>query len=158
MKLFVDTGNIKDIETLAAIAHDEARVPLLVDNTLATPYLLRPLEHGADVVVHSTTKFLSGHGTVIGGIVVDGGTFDFGADPLRDTYVPDLQAALDDVFARGAISASYLTRLYEELWSFVRYETDPAEQLAALHFALDRVRPAAFGLVHRDARGPPPSG
>ena len=56
-------------------------MPLIVDNTLATPYLLRPLEHGADVVVHSTTKFLSGHGTVIGGVVVDGATFDFGAEP-----------------------------------------------------------------------------
>jgi O-acetylhomoserine (thiol)-lyase len=76
-------GAVADLEAIAAIAHDEARVPLLVDNTLATPYLLRPLEHGADVVVHSTTKFLSGHGTVIGGVVVDGGTFDFGAEPER---------------------------------------------------------------------------
>jgi O-acetylhomoserine (thiol)-lyase len=85
------TGVVADLEALAAIAHDEARVPLLVDNTLATPYLLRPLEHGADVVVHSTTKFLSGHGTVIGGIVVDGATFDFGAEPERwpGFHVPD---------------------------------------------------------------------
>lgn len=77
------TGAVADLEALAAVAHEEARVPLIVDNTLATPYLLRPLEHGADVVVHSTTKFLSGHGTVIGGIVVDGATFDFGAEPER---------------------------------------------------------------------------
>ena len=77
------TGAVADLEAIAAIAHDEARVPLFVDNTLATPYLLRPLEHGADVVVHSTTKFLSGHGTVIGGAVVDGATFDFGAEPER---------------------------------------------------------------------------
>jgi O-acetylhomoserine (thiol)-lyase len=77
------TGVVADLEAIAAVAHDEARVPLFVDNTLATPYLLRPLEHGADVVVHSTTKFLSGHGTVIGGIVVDGATFDFGAEPER---------------------------------------------------------------------------
>jgi O-acetylhomoserine (thiol)-lyase len=77
------TGVVADLEAIAAIAHEEARVPLIVDNTLATPYLLRPLEHGADVVVHSTTKFLSGHGTAIGGVVVDGATFDFGAEPER---------------------------------------------------------------------------
>jgi len=77
------TGAVADLPALAAVAHDEARVPLVVDNTLATPWLLRPLEHGADIVVHSTTKFLSGHGTVIGGIVVDGATFDFGAEPER---------------------------------------------------------------------------
>ena len=77
------TGIVADLAGIAAVAHEEAGVPLVVDNTLATPYLLRPLEHGADVVVHSTTKFLSGHGTVIGGVVVDGGTFDFGAQPER---------------------------------------------------------------------------
>uniref|UniRef100_UPI0035C9B2F3 aminotransferase class I/II-fold pyridoxal phosphate-dependent enzyme n=1 Tax=uncultured Amnibacterium sp. TaxID=1631851 RepID=UPI0035C9B2F3 len=57
------TGVVADLQAIADIAHDEARVPFFVDNTLATPYLLRPLEHGADVVVHSTTKFLAGHGT-----------------------------------------------------------------------------------------------
>jgi O-acetylhomoserine (thiol)-lyase len=77
------TGAVLDIAGVAEVAHGHARVPLVIDNTLATPYLLRPLEHGADIVVHSTTKFLSGHGTVIGGIVVDGATFDFGAEPDR---------------------------------------------------------------------------
>jgi len=66
--------NILDIATVAEVAHD-AGVPLVVDNTIATPYLIRPLEHGADVVVHSATKFLGGHGTVIGGFIVDGGRF-----------------------------------------------------------------------------------
>ncbi|MFF3637427.1 O-acetylhomoserine aminocarboxypropyltransferase/cysteine synthase family protein [Streptomyces sp. NPDC002250] len=75
-------GNVLDIETVARIAH-EVGVPLVVDNTVLTPYLLRPFEHGADIVVHSTTKFLSGHGTGIGGVVVDSGHFDFGADPDR---------------------------------------------------------------------------
>ncbi|WP_330350822.1 O-acetylhomoserine aminocarboxypropyltransferase/cysteine synthase family protein [Streptomyces sp. NBC_00582] len=75
-------GNVLDVEAVAGIAH-EVGVPLVVDNTVLTPYLLRPLEHGADIVVHSTTKFLSGHGTGIGGAVVDGGHFDFGADPGR---------------------------------------------------------------------------
>ncbi|QLD12618.1 bifunctional o-acetylhomoserine/o-acetylserine sulfhydrylase [Microbacterium oleivorans] len=66
--------NVLDIRGVADIAH-EAGVPLIVDNTIATPYLIRPFEHGADIVVHSATKFLGGHGTVIGGLVVDGGRF-----------------------------------------------------------------------------------
>ncbi|MBF4620178.1 bifunctional o-acetylhomoserine/o-acetylserine sulfhydrylase [Clavibacter sp. VKM Ac-2542] len=66
--------NILDIRAVADVAH-EAGVPLIVDSTIATPYLIRPFEHGADIVVHSATKFLGGHGTVIGGLVVDGGRF-----------------------------------------------------------------------------------
>ncbi|MGO4536318.1 bifunctional o-acetylhomoserine/o-acetylserine sulfhydrylase [Leifsonia sp. 2MCAF36] len=68
--------NILDIALVADIAH-EAGVPLIVDNTIATPYLIRPFEHGADIIVHSATKFLGGHGTVIGGVIVDGGTFEW---------------------------------------------------------------------------------
>ena len=95
-------GAVADLEAIAAIAHDDARVPLLVDNTLATPYLLRPLEHGADVVVHSTTKFLSGHGTVIGGVIVDGATFDFGAEPERwpGFHTPDAGHGTEGYWAR----------------------------------------------------------
>jgi len=74
--------DVLDIEGVAAAAH-EAGVPLIVDNTLATPYLIRPLEWGADVVVHSATKYLGGHGTAIAGVVVDGGRFDYAADPER---------------------------------------------------------------------------
>ena len=70
--------DVLDIATVASIAH-EAGVPLLVDSTLTTPWLLKPLDHGADLVYHSATKFLSGHGTVIAGIVVDGGSFDWAA-------------------------------------------------------------------------------
>jgi O-acetylhomoserine (thiol)-lyase len=72
-------GVICDIEAIAKIAK-RARVPLIVDNTLATPYLVRPFEYGADVIVHSATKFLGGHGNSIGGVIVDGGTFDWLAD------------------------------------------------------------------------------
>ena len=72
-------GYPTDIPAIAAIA-DAAGVPLIVDNTLATPYLVRPLEHGADIVVHSATKFLGGHGNSIAGVIVDGGSFDFLAD------------------------------------------------------------------------------
>jgi O-acetylhomoserine (thiol)-lyase len=74
--------DILDIEAVAAVAHDVG-VPLVVDNTVATPYLIRPLEWGADVVVHSATKYLGGHGTAIGGVIVDGGRFDYGRDPER---------------------------------------------------------------------------
>ncbi|MEJ1920876.1 O-acetylhomoserine aminocarboxypropyltransferase/cysteine synthase family protein [Microbacterium sp. KHB019] len=71
------SGEIADIEGLAEVAH-AAGVPLVVDATLATPYLARPLEHGADIVIHSVTKFLGGHGTTLGGIVIEKGTFDWG--------------------------------------------------------------------------------
>ncbi|MGP5375551.1 bifunctional o-acetylhomoserine/o-acetylserine sulfhydrylase [Brachybacterium alimentarium] len=74
--------DVLDVEGVSAIAHD-AGVPLIVDNTIASPFLLRPLEYGADIVVHSATKFLGGHGTAIGGVIVDGGRFDFGADPKK---------------------------------------------------------------------------
>ena len=74
--------DILDIENVAALAH-EVGVPLIVDNTVATPYLIRPLEWGADIVVHSTTKYLGGHGTAIGGAIIDAGRFDYAADPER---------------------------------------------------------------------------
>ena len=71
-------GDVLDIAGVAGVAHAN-QVPLIVDSTLATPYLANPLAHGADIVVHSATKFIGGHGTAIGGIIVDGGSFDFGA-------------------------------------------------------------------------------
>ena len=69
-------SDIPDIDAIAKIAHDHG-IPVVVDNTFATPYLLRPLEHGADIVVHSATKFIGGHGTTMGGIIVEGGNFDW---------------------------------------------------------------------------------
>ncbi len=69
-------SNIVDIEALAGIAH-ESGIPLIVDNTFGTPYLIRPIEHGADIVVHSATKFIGGHGTTMGGVIVDSGRFDW---------------------------------------------------------------------------------
>ncbi len=72
-------GSVTDIEAIAAVAR-KAGVPLIVDNTLATPYLIRPIDHGADIVVHSLTKFLGGHGNSLGGIIVDAGTFDWSRD------------------------------------------------------------------------------
>jgi O-acetylhomoserine (thiol)-lyase len=75
-------SEIFDIEGIAGVAH-EFGVPLIVDNTVATPYVLRPLEHGADVVVHSATKYLGGHGTAIAGVIVDSGKFDYAQNPER---------------------------------------------------------------------------
>lgn len=70
-------SNVVDIERLASIAHSH-KIPLVIDNTFATPYLVRPIEYGADIVVHSASKFIGGHGTSIGGVIVDGGKFDWG--------------------------------------------------------------------------------
>ncbi|MDR1151499.1 MAG: PLP-dependent transferase, partial [Bifidobacteriaceae bacterium] len=83
------SGEIADIESLAKIAHD-AGVPLIVDATLATPYLLRPIDYGADIVIHSATKFLGGHGTTLGGVIVESGRFDWGNGkfPLLTEPVP----------------------------------------------------------------------
>ncbi|HEU5309637.1 MAG TPA: bifunctional o-acetylhomoserine/o-acetylserine sulfhydrylase [Acidimicrobiia bacterium] len=82
-------GDVLDIEGIAGVAHD-AQVPLIVDNTLASPALCRPFEHGADIVVHAATKFIGGHGNSIGGIVVDGGTFDYaGSGRFANFTEPD---------------------------------------------------------------------
>ena len=88
--IFIETlGNpnsdIPDIEAIAGIAHENG-IPVVIDNTFGTPYLIRPLEHGADIVVHSATKFLGGHGTTLGGIIVDSGKFDWKAE--ADRYAP----------------------------------------------------------------------
>ena len=69
-------SNVADLEKLAEIAHRH-KIPLVVDSTFATPYLLRPIEYGADIVVHSATKFIGGHGTALGGVIVEGGNFDW---------------------------------------------------------------------------------
>ena len=81
--------DILDFEGVSGVAHANG-VPLIVDNTVATPYLIQPFEHGADIVVHSTTKYLGGHGVAIGGVIVDSGNFDWTADPreVRDLQHP----------------------------------------------------------------------
>ncbi len=82
-------GDVLDIEAVAKIAHEHG-IPLIVDNTFPSPFLLRPLEHGADIVVHSATKFIGGHGTSIGGVIVDGGTFDWTSnDKFPGLTTPD---------------------------------------------------------------------
>ncbi len=109
--------DVLDIETVAAIAHD-AGVPLLVDSTLTTPWLLKPFEHGADLVYHSATKFLSGHGTVIAGLVVDGGSFDWAAEHARSGRFAELAAPYEGfhnmVFTDEATVGAFLLRARRE--------------------------------------------
>lgn len=104
-------GDVLDLEAVAAVAR-EVGVPFIVDNTVATPYLLNPLKHGADTVVHSATKYLGGHGTAIAGVVVDGGTFDYGAhgDKFPGFTTPD-ESYHGLVFAEALGPAAYLTKL-----------------------------------------------
>ena len=82
-------GDVIDFEGISKVAHAEG-IPLVIDNTVATPYLCRPLDHGADIVVHSATKFIGGHGTSIGGVIVDGGKFDYAASGRHKMFTePD---------------------------------------------------------------------
>lgn len=105
--------DVLDIPTVSAIAH-EAGVPLLVDSTLTSPWLIKPFEHGADIVYHSATKFLSGHGTVIGGIVVDGGRFDWD----KSGKFPELTQPYDGfhnmVFSEESTEGAFLLRARRE--------------------------------------------
>ena len=105
--------DVLDIPTISAIAH-EAGVPLLVDSTLTSPWLMQPLKHGADIVYHSATKFLSGHGTVIGGIVVDGGSFDW----EKSGKFPELTEPYDGfhnmVFSEESTTGAFLLRARRE--------------------------------------------
>ncbi len=114
--VFVETfGNpnsgVTDIDAVAEVAHRH-NVPLIVDNTFGTPYVIRPIEHGADVVVHSATKFLGGHGTSLGGVIVDGGTFDWkgNADKFPTLAKPD-PSYHGAVFADVAGAAAFVTRI-----------------------------------------------
>ncbi len=114
--VYVETiGNPKldvpDFRALADVAH-AAGVPLVVDNTFATPLLCRPIEHGADVVVHSATKWIGGHGTAIGGVVVDGGRFDWGSNPRFRSFFRDPEPAYHGLsFADAFGAAAFAVRL-----------------------------------------------
>ncbi len=104
-------SDVLDIEGVAAVAHRHG-LPLIVDNTFGTPYLIRPLEHGADIVVHSATKFLGGHGSSLGGVIVDGGKFDWkaNADKYPTLAKPD-PSYHGAVFADVAGPAAFVTRI-----------------------------------------------
>lgn len=103
-------SDVIDLEAIAAVAHKHG-IPFIVDSTFATPYLLRPIEHGVDIVVHSATKFIGGHGTVMGGVIVDAGKFDWG----RSDKFPGLSKPNPSyhgvVFTEAAGSLAYITKL-----------------------------------------------
>ena len=104
-------SEVTDIDAVAATAHRHG-IPLIIDNTFGTPYLIRPIEHGADIVVHSATKFIGGHGSSLGGVIVDGGRFDWKADPDKFPTLakpdPNYHGA---VFADTAGPAAFVTRI-----------------------------------------------
>ena len=113
--IFIETlGNpnsdIADIESIADIAHRH-QIPLVIDNTFATPYLVRPIEYGADIVVHSATKFIGGHGTTVGGVIVDGGRFDWTASG-RFPGLTEPNASYHGIrFAQDVGAAAFVTRI-----------------------------------------------
>ncbi len=113
--VFIETfgnpnSNLIDIDAVAAIAHSH-KIPLIIDNTFATPYLIRPIEHGADIVVHSATKFLGGHGTTLGGVIVDGGKFDWKASGKFPQLSEPDASYHGIVFADAVGAAAYVTRI-----------------------------------------------
>ena len=103
-------SDVLDLEGVAAVAHKHG-IPLIVDNTFGTPYLIRPLEHGADIVVHSATKFLGGHGSSLGGVIVDGGKFDWKANDKFPTLSKPDPSYHGIVFADAVGAAAYVTRI-----------------------------------------------
>lgn len=103
-------SDISDIEALASIAHAHG-LPLIIDNTFATPYLLRPLEHGADIVIHSATKFIGGHGTSLGGVIIDGGSFDWAASGKFPTLSEPDPGYHGIRFTEAAGEAAFVTRI-----------------------------------------------
>ena len=104
-------SDVLDLEGVAAVAHKHG-IPFIVDNTFGTPYLIRPLEHGADIVVHSATKFLGGHGTSLGGVIVDGGKFNWKANPDKfPTLAKPDPSYHGIVFADAVGAAAYVTRI-----------------------------------------------
>ena len=113
--LYIETlGNpnsdVSDIEAIAAIAHAH-KIPLVVDSTFATPYLLRPIEHGADIVVHSATKFIGGHGTAIGGVIVDSGKFDWEASGKFPSLTEPNPSCHGVSFTKAVGPAAFVTKI-----------------------------------------------
>lgn len=113
--LYIETlGNpnsdVVDIESIAKIAHKH-KIPLVVDNTFATPYLVRPIEYGADIVVHSATKFIGGHGTSIGGVIVDGGKFDWEASGKFDSLTKPNPSYHGISFTQACGPAAFVTKV-----------------------------------------------
>ena len=122
-------GAVLDVAAVAEIAH-AARVPLVIDNTVATPFLQRPRDHGADVVVHSATKYIGGHGSSLGGVIVDLGTFDFGADPERWPQFTEPYARIGGESLWGRFGADGLALA---VWLKTKYVHDFGPTLSAFN-------------------------
>ncbi|MCH5349858.1 MAG: O-acetylhomoserine aminocarboxypropyltransferase/cysteine synthase [Oscillospiraceae bacterium] len=113
--IFIETlgnpnSNLIDIEKVAAVAHKH-KIPLVIDNTFGTPYLVRPIEHGADIVVHSATKFIGGHGTAIGGVIVDSGKFDWEASGKFPSLVEPNPSYHGVSFTKAVGAAAFVTKI-----------------------------------------------
>lgn len=113
--LYIETlgnpnSNVADIEEIAKVAHKH-KIPLVVDNTFATPYLVRPIEYGADIVVHSATKFIGGHGTAIGGVIVDSGKFDWIGSGKFPSLVEPNPSYYGVSFAKDVGAAAFVTKI-----------------------------------------------
>lgn len=136
-------GNVLDIEAVADIAH-EHEIPLIIDNTVPSPYLLRPIDFGADIVVHSATKFLGGHGTAIGGVIVDSGKFDWEASgKFPDLTTPD-PSYHGLVYTEAAGEAAYITKARVQLLRDIGAALSPfnsfllLQGVETLHLRLER--------------------
>lgn len=136
-------GNVLDIEAVADIAH-EHEIPLIIDNTVPSPYLLRPIDFGADIVVHSATKFLGGHGTAIGGVIVDSGKFDWEASgKFPDLTTPD-PSYHGLVYTEAAGEAAYITKARVQLLRDIGAALAPfnsfllLQGIETLHLRLER--------------------
>ncbi|AXI27695.1 O-acetylhomoserine aminocarboxypropyltransferase [Priestia megaterium] len=136
-------GNVLDIEAVADIAHEHG-IPLIIDNTVPSPYLLRPIDFGADIVVHSATKFLGGHGTAIGGVIVDSGKFDWKASgKFPDLTTPD-PSYHGLVYTEAAGEAAYITKARVQLLRDIGAALSPfnsfllLQGVETLHLRLER--------------------
>jgi O-acetylhomoserine (thiol)-lyase len=137
-------GDILDLEAISAVAQDVA-VPFIVDNTIATPYLLNPFKHGVDTVVHSATKYIGGHGTAIGGVVIDAGTFDYGAHGDKFPGFTEPDASYHGLkFAEALGPAAYIAKLRVQFLRNIGPAISPfnafllAQGLETLSLRLDR--------------------
>lgn len=162
--LFVETiGNpridVADIETIASIAHENG-IPLIVDNTFASPILCRPFEHGADIIVHSTTKFIGGHGTAIGGIIVDSGKFDWNNGKFPGLTTPD-PSYHGVVFTEAVGNLAYIIKARVQLQRDIGAAVAPInaflflQGLETLHLRMERhsqnaLAVAKFLVAHPD--------
>ncbi len=163
--VYVETiGNPKldvpDLRALADVAH-RAGVPLVVDNTFATPFITRPLEHGADVVVHSATKWIGGHGTAIGGVVVDGGTFDWKGNPRFAHFYADPEPAYHGLsFGEAFGNVAFAVRLRTVLLRDIGAALSPfnaflfLQGLETLHLRMQRHNENALAVARFLERHP----